>query len=103
MNKGIKIIIGIVIAFLILYLIGSRNQPKYETNSPAYSNNEFKQAFIEGCIEEDATYEYCNCAYEYLVDTHGEDRVIDISVEYAKTNVIPDELWGAVKHCMKYY
>ena len=103
MNKGIKIIIGIVIAFLILYLIGSRNQPKYETNSPAYSNNELKQSFIEGCIEEDATYEYCSCAYEYLIDAYGLSKVIEISIEFDETGVIPDELWGAVKHCMKYY
>ena len=101
MSKTMKIIIGIVFVLLVFYLIGSQTpDTKYETiKTPVYSKDEFKQAYMEGCMEE-GTYEYCSCTYDYILDKHGLDKFLDISVEYMKTEELPDEMWEAVKHCL---
>ena len=103
MSKTMKIIIGIVFVLLVFYLIGSRNNPKVNYSAPSQTDNvqsEFKQAYMEGCIEEGGNNRYCDCTWQFLLDEYGFYRILDISTDYLKTNEIPEELNKAVKHCL---
>jgi hypothetical protein len=57
------------------------------------SNKEgMREEFLSGCISENTTYAYCNCAYEAIYKDLGEEQFMKQSVDFALTDELPEEL-----------
>ncbi len=66
--------------------------------------NSFYENYMRGCIRagEDTLKfrNYCKCTYDYMVDNYGEDGFYSISLDYVKTEKMPQELLDAVEECL---
>jgi len=51
-------------------------------------DNDMKEGFIEGCMEEDAIYSECLCLYKHILNDMGKERLMEASIEYAETNMM---------------
>lgn len=102
-KKAIYIAIGVSIVLVTLAVIGVSTET-VETKAPVNSNPamivEFKEAFMDGCMENGTvSYTECNCTYNYMEKRLGQDGLIDESTEYTKTGVFTPVMTDAVNAC----
>ena len=96
LSYGIGFAVGF---FLIAFVIGLFTEEKVTV--PLETNNkiEFRDNFMSGCME-DGTVENCSCYYDSMLGQLGYDGIIDLGVEYLKTEQIPKKVIdGIVKDC----
>ena len=43
-----------------------------------------KEAYLEGCLSEDVSYQYCECTYNYMAENYGEDAIMKLGIGYLK-------------------
>ena len=105
MKKYEKIILTIVLS--VVLTVAVLNISKEEAmitvpiEEPTVSMVDYKESFIGGCIGEDASYSFCSCAYDSLLNQLGEEGVIDLSMNYLKTEQIPEKVMtNVLKSCL---
>jgi hypothetical protein len=96
-----KIIAGLIVGGL---LVGGAVY--YSDTKDSSVNNEtkiietMKEGFIDGCISEDATYSYCSCSYDKLMDAWGVDKFVTVSIQYEETGELPDGTINLISQCL---
>jgi len=97
-----NILIALGIAFLIILLIGLFTQAdkKTTTKNDTDMMTKFKQSYVENCTMSSGMEDYCKCTYDYMVDKYGEEGLIDISIDYYRTEELPEEIYDAAKECI---
>jgi hypothetical protein len=107
MDKTSKIALAIIVAGLLIggAFYFTNKEEKMLTIPLDKTDNGmsvYKDSFMEGCMEESATYSTCNCYYNSLLNQLGEDGLLEVSLNYAQTEQFPAEvLTKAVKDCLK--
>lgn len=79
------------------------------TNTPEPTqqptNNNFlemmRTEFNNGCMGEGASYAFCNCAFNYMVNKYGVDKLIDLAL-YDSAQLESAAVDGALE-CMHLY
>ena len=62
--------------------------------------SEFRESFIEGCLEAEGEIEDCNCMYSYMERKMTKSEIIEMSLDYLKDDSeIPEVLYDAVDYC----
>lgn len=62
----------------------------------------FRENFIVGCTQSgEATYKFCSCAYNRMEQEYGEDGMIDLSLNYLKTEQLPEKIEELVLPCIE--
>lgn len=92
------LIVGVFVGLLL------RPTPK-EVVKPSSNTETFLKYYIEGCMESgEATYKYCSCSYEYIVEKYGFNTLLDESTDYVKTGIVSEKLNSiaedAVNNCI---
>ena len=106
-NTIIAVLTTIVVAFIILLIVGvSDNSSTTKGVSSKIDSNEviddnFRSGFVDGCMEEEATYKQCNCAYDTLEDTYGKKGMLELVTGYFQTGKIADEYVTTVLSCFE--
>lgn len=87
-------LLGVLIALIIIGFISESNDIKKEINL-------MKQNFVQGCTEDGgATYMFCSCAYDKLIEKYGKDGFETIVENYGITGQLPDEVWVSTLSCI---
>jgi hypothetical protein len=79
------------------------NTPRKPTETPVNkptigpTQNIFYENYMEACGMDD----YCQCTYDYMIDNHGFDKFLSLSIDYVETQKMPEELLDAVDYCSK--
>jgi hypothetical protein len=93
---------GIALIGFIVLLIDIGNDPVEEvlpSPSPESISESFRDAYIEGCNEDGLYLEYCSCTYSYL-DTRTSDReLMNLSLDYIETDILPEVMVEALLFC----
>lgn len=101
----IAVLSTIVAVFVILMIIGliSNKQEKDSMVSVPIeiTSTQFKDSFIEGCMEGDSSYTLCSCAYTQLENKYGNDGLLDLAADYLKTEKLPEEAIDAILVCVE--
>ena len=103
-----KVALGLVLVIALCLIFGSiiANNEK-SVYVPIENKSEIaidvKSNFIEGCVEDgDASYTLCVCAYNSLRSQLGDEGIIDLSLDYLKTEQIPEKVVEKmIKDCIK--
>lgn len=108
MKKEIIIaVLTTIIATLIILIVVGLTMEDGETVSVPIDKpistdmSVFKHEFIAGCNEDGSAYGNCACAYDVLVEDMGEQGVLDMSVEYLKTEKLPARAVELVMPCFQ--
>ena len=101
MKKNIIIaVLGtIVVIFVILLIIGLTAKDEMVSVPIEDNVNIFKEEFVGGCVGEGSTYQSCACAYDLLEKDMGQDGIINMSLEYVKTEKLPAKAVELVTPC----
>jgi hypothetical protein len=100
MNK-FEIVAGIavvailsIVTFTALDTAREKGKEVQEPQKVEESSNKetMREDFLGGCISEDSTYAYCNCAFEAIYKDLGEEKFMKESVEFVLTDELPEEL-----------
>jgi hypothetical protein len=97
-----SVILVLSISFLVA--IGTKNEvvsPIPSTTSrdlPAW----FKDAYMKSCSE-NGQYDYCLCTINYLDDNYSNERLFDMSTQFAKDEKMTPEMSNAISSCMNTY
>lgn len=70
-----------------------------EKDKPSSGRDSFKEAYLESCADEDVTMSYCECTYDYFIDTYGYEGFVDLAVDYSESGIIGEEMVDAVLEC----
>lgn len=97
MNKNIVSSIAIV-GVVILGIVSIYFSFKKEQIDDTY----FRTEYLTGCMEA-SNYAFCSCSYNSLKKQLGVAELMEVSVEYTKTNILPKEAYTAVAECAKFY
>lgn len=99
---AITILSTMVVIFIILLTIGLNTKEATPVKSEKTNTymNRFKSEFMSSCVSENATYAYCSCTYEDLLNKLGENGFIKMSVKYTDDEIIPDEIIDSAKQCI---
>jgi len=104
-NIIIAVLTTIIATFLILAIIGMSDDKTTTTKSKVDSNeiinSNFRSGFVDGCMEEEATYKQCNCAYDTLEDTYGKQGMLELVTGYFQTGEIADEYITTILPCLE--
>ena len=103
-NTIIAVLTTIVVAFIILLIVGvsdNSSTTKSKIDSNEIINSDFRSGFVDGCMEEEATYKQCNCAYDTLEDTYGKKGMLELVTGYFQTGEIADEYITTILPCME--
>jgi len=71
-------------------------------DEPAEELDEMKDGFMSGCVQSPGWYDYCECAYDFLLERHGMTGIMEIGTEYQKTDTLPPEMEEAVYECISH-
>lgn len=100
------VVIGVIVAVLLVIasMIAISSEPKQMTSSATVYNpelqSEFRKAYMDGCVVDgSADYKTCDCTYEYMKDTLGFDRMIELGTQYNKDGIITSEMIAAANYC----
>jgi len=101
-----KVIAGIALVVILVFVIGAseKEEEKMITipiETESLSTSKFENDFMEGCMGEDSTsYAMCSCAYNSIHNELGDDGIVELSVNYLKTEQIPEKVMTKViKDC----
>jgi len=105
-NIILIIIVGIIAVGIIssLSLANNRMDRKLNTVDSVFdsiSQNDFKEGFVEGCMEEGADRDYCVCAFDYMDSRTTNSEMLDIALEIEAGNM-PDILFDMLAACIEY-
>ena len=102
--KNKNIIIAFVVIVIAIWLVVIARTPLETTKDPIVLTEDtdaYKEAYMEGCLEGGVvSYDYCDCTYEYMVDTYGLSAIMHVAVDYLETDDVPDEMTEAVDYCL---
>lgn len=92
--KGI--IIAVVVTLLAVVFINSvvsKNEEMVKVPINDFTSgvdrNSFEDGFIEGCVEEGATYSECDCMWNSVITQLGFDGVVEMTLDYLRTEELP--------------
>ena len=89
--KGILIVLGIV--FVCLFVYGFVNESVVGDTLPS----EMKDAYMGGCMSEDANKGYCKCTLEYIDQNISNDEFYKISQRILEDDsYIPSVMYDAM-------
>jgi hypothetical protein len=97
--KNALVILGVLFILLVSYMLGEDSVNKKRDTLPS----DFKEEYMIGCIDEDTSWEFCECGYNYLNDNYTNKQILDASLEYIETDEVPDEMMNAAKACIDLY
>jgi len=92
----------ILTLFALLFLVGGivlKTVAKEEARKEA-KMIEFRNSFMEGCMGEEAPFEYCDCVYDFLLRAKGDEGFVDMALEYSETKEFPQDMDKAIKACI---
>jgi hypothetical protein len=92
--------LNVVVAIVIVGAIGFG---VYQTvKAPDTDDSAFRNEFVYACATE-ANITFCDCTYNNLKEIVGLDGLLELSVEYDRTGVMPKEGYTAVAKCADKY
>jgi len=112
---GLSIVILIIVAiagYNIGYIgsISQINETKIESINELWeevkdetSESEWKESFMEGCMEEDGSYAFCNCVSLELLDEYSIPELIEIGIDMITNDEIPTWAWEMMSRCSEYW
>ncbi len=59
----------------------------------------FRNDFLEGCVGEDTSFVYCECALDYLESNYTTNEILRMAIKLEKDGLMPDSLLDAAKAC----
>ena len=59
-----------------------------------------REAYMEGCLGEDASRSYCRCTYNYMIRNLGVNKMYRMFMELDESDDTPDMMWDAVLYCL---
>lgn len=80
------------------YNVGKNSKPQ------VLSDNEVKNEFINSCVSKSADEDYCNCAFDKILDKYTSEEYIILTADFAKsihngtTSVELKEFWEYFKN-----
>jgi hypothetical protein len=107
MKKILQILLifsaGIIITLLIIP--DQKREIIYPTNKlEGPKQNVFYDTYMNGCVNasdgSDKFVKYCQCTYDYMVESYGEEGFYRLSLDYVKTEKMPQEFLDAVEECL---
>jgi len=107
-NTTLKVLtafLGVFIILFFFFMIGNNKKEEMiyvpqEINELSFEQ-EFKNEFVDGCTSGDnSLLEFCNCSYEEGLEHYGFDGFVDMSIEYARTDLIPSKFNEIVESCI---
>lgn len=106
MTNEIKIVLAILVAGSIIgagvYFSKDSKEETVTIPQTTTLSSTFKDNFIEGCLEKDTSkYTLCSCMYDKLEENLGVQGVMDMSLEYLKTNQLPTNVFSIIAPCVK--
>lgn len=114
MNKTAIAIISVLATVIITVgglagfgaYLESRETPTKITptqTSPNLLTQEEYDAFLGGCNEDGESFQFCNCAIEYLEDYYGRDKILDWASKMNTSDFWPVEFDEAIDYCTMVY
>ena len=116
--KNIFIMFGVVFLLLAIYTTINKDAEEKQIASPVpvatapatiapTIKNEvhvvFKDEYMGGCVGEEATYEYCSCTYDYLLDMLGLKGIMQMAIDVDETGELTDDMVEAISGCIHLY
>jgi len=102
-KETIIAILGTILgAFVIIMIIGLATPEEKMVSMPIEGDTmaSFKADFIAGCTEDEtSSYYQCNCAYNELEKEYGKDGLLDMSIDYLKTEQFPERAISVILKC----
>jgi hypothetical protein len=107
-NTTLKVLtafLGVFIILFFFFIIGNNNKEQIiyvpqEINEISFEE-EFKAEFIKGCTDNDKDMlGFCDCAYEESLEHYGFDGFVDVSIEYARTYLMPSKFLDIAESCL---
>ena len=95
------ITIGFVISLTILYT-SEKPQTKAEPEISKPLNDTMKAEFLKGCIGDEVSTQgaFCECTYSKLVKGLGTTKLLEVSLEYQNTSVMPSIVYPLIAECL---
>ena len=59
-----------------------------------------KKVFTDSCTDEGASYLYCSCVFDDIIDKHGVKNFINMALEFNETDSLDDEMIGSIAECI---
>ena len=88
------VLVGVGIYFLV------NNGVKKETPKD-YVSSTMKDSFMTGCVSPEASYSFCNCAYDTLEKKLGVEGMISLSSYYDTNKVLPAGTVETISSCIQ--
>lgn len=99
------VLVAIVVFAITVAAMSNKKEDKMITiplETPTTVSDTFKTGFVEGCMDGVASkYSSCTCMYNVLEKDLGTQGLLDMSLEYTKTQQIPERLIGVVAPCFQ--
>ena len=112
------ILIGII-AILLVVILFQYKQPNVNeiattietapttTLTTAPKTSVFKTDYVDGCMDGDLSkYNYCNCTYNRITSIYGEQKIVEMGVEYLNEDMSESSLkimTEATMYCLDKY
>lgn len=104
--KYTLIVLGVAFIFMIVLAASKLGDTPEVPVSQSVVNrmpSDFRDAYMEGCDPEGLQTSYCECSMSYLEANYSVEEILEVSVEYADTDVIPDIIYEAATSCLELY
>lgn len=104
--RALVISFALIIIILLVSINNSEKTTSTSVQQPLTTTvgdrmpSNFRDPYIKSCNTDGKSGAYCECTMVWLENHFTNQEILDLSVEYVKTNKLPDAMWGAVKDCM---
>jgi Na+/H+ antiporter NhaC len=104
--KEYTILIGVILVIVFIAFIGFNEKTKSAKEEvKKYPKEDLvREIFVGGCTDGDVTKKpFCNCGYDYIIDTMGYENAMKEFMEMEETGVIAPVVLDATLSCIDLY
>jgi hypothetical protein len=95
---GVTILVLVGVGAYFLVSFGTKKVVEKVDNTKV--TEVMRGSFVESCVSDTATYAYCSCAYDKLINAWGVDKFVNESIKMLDTGELPDGTIGIIGECL---